>query len=326
MTLMPSSRLNPKILLCFCAICIIWGSTFLAMRQAVVTIPPFVVTALRYLLASLLLASVGRWRCEPMLTRPSLILAAVSGFLLAFANALVGYSVTTLPTGLVAVVIGSLPAWIILLDWGLFHGRPPGWGQVVGILVSLTGVGALTHSSLQALSVTGWVVWVALFTSILSWSLGTLLQRQSRQRGPLFTFTAVQCAVGGLLIGLMTLSQGDLSFRWDQISGTGVAAVAYLVLAGTVGASTAYVWLSQNADARLVSTYALITPVVAVWLGWLFAGEAVTSATLVQSVLVVAGIGLIVTSHAPVPPAAAPPETGEAPHAAILDPQSSVTT
>lgn len=285
-----------KILLNFAFVCLIWGSTFLAVKQAIGSMPPFVVTTVRYLLASLILLAISRIRKESWLNTATVRLAAVSGLMLALANALVSYSVTALPTSLVAVVIGSMPAWIILLDWQFFRGKPPLWGQVLGIGVSLAGVAALTSSHSQHLESRNLLVWIALIASILVWALGTLIQRQATIRDSIFLFSAVQCATGGFLIGLTTLWDGSLFFRWDQIPVTAILAVLYLLLVGTVAASTSYVWLCQNADPRLVSTYALITPVVAVWLGWLFAGEAITTSTMVDSLIVIAGVGLIVSS------------------------------
>jgi hypothetical protein len=159
---------NSKIAFNFCCICLIWGSTFLAVKYAIETIPPFVVTALRYVMASLVLAMISKMRKETWLTAANLRLAAISGFLLSLGNALVCYSVTSLPTGLVAVVIGSLPAWIILFDWQLFRGKPPQWGQVAGIVLSLIGVGALTSSHSEHLDMRNLLVCAVL----VDWGLG----------------------------------------------------------------------------------------------------------------------------------------------------------
>ncbi len=287
---------NSKIAFNFCCICLIWGSTFLAVKYAIETIPPFVVTALRYVMASLVLAMISKMRKETWLTAANLRLAAISGFLLSLGNALVCYSVTSLPTGLVAVVIGSLPAWIILFDWQLFRGKPPQWGQVAGIVLSLIGVGALTSSHSEHLDMRNLLVWIALFSSIGVWAMGTLVQRQASVRGSIFLFSSVQSLVGGVMIGATTTWDGSLAFPWDQITTSSVLALLYLTLVGTVAAGTSYVWLSQNAEPRLVSTYALITPVVAVWLGWLVAGEAVTGSTLSNSMIVLAGVALIALS------------------------------
>ena len=287
---------NSKIAINFCCICIIWGSTFLAVKYAIESIPPFVVTALRYVMASIALGLISRLRNENWLTAANLKLAAISGFLLSLGNALVCYSVTSLPTGLVAVVIGSLPAWIILFDWQLFRGKPPQWGQVAGIVLSLIGVGALTSSHSEHLDMRNLLVWFALFSSIGVWAMGTLIQRQASVRNSIFLFSAVQSLVGGLMIGATTAWDGSLAFPWEQVTMSSVLALAYLTLAGTVAAGTSYVWLSQNADPRLVSTYALITPVVAVWLGWLVVGEAVTASTLSNSMIVLIGVALIALS------------------------------
>lgn len=287
---------NSKIAINFCCICIIWGSTFLAVKYAIESIPPFVVTALRYVMASIALGLISRLRNENWLTAANLKLAAISGFLLSLGNALVCYSVTSLPTGLVAVVIGSLPAWIILFDWQLFRGKPPQWGQVAGIVLSLIGVGALTGSHSEHLDMRNLLVWLALFSSIGVWAIGTLIQRQASVRNSIFLFSSVQSLVGGLMIGATTAWDGSLAFPWEQVTTSSVLALAYLTLAGTVAAGTSYVWLSQNADPRLVSTYALITPVVAVWLGWLVVGEAVTASTLSNSMIVLIGVALIALS------------------------------
>ena len=287
---------NGRVLLNFCLVCGIWGSTFLAVKYAIDGIPPFVVTAGRYLTASVVLFGISRWKRESRLGARNLGVAAISGFLLSLANALVCYSETALPSGLVAVVIGSLPAWIILLDWQLFRGKAPLWGQVGGICLSLVGVAALTGGQSHHFDSRNLLIWVALISSIGIWAMGTLIQRSASLGGSIFQFSAVQSMTGGLLIGMTAAGSQGLSFDWGQIPLLAIFAVIYLALAGTVVASTSYVWLSQNADPRLISTYALITPVVAVWLGWLLAGEEVTISTLGNSLIVLAGVALILLS------------------------------
>ncbi len=288
---------NWKVIRNFCCVCGIWGSTFLAVKYAIDGIPPFVVTSLRYLSASVVLCVISWKRSEKRLDADSVRLAMLSGFMLSLANALVCYSETSLPSGLVAVVIGSLPAWIILMDWRLFGGKPPAWIQVAGIALSLLGVGALTGSQSHHFDRSNLLVWIAVFASIAVWAMGTLIQRKATAaRGSIFLFSSVQTATGGLLIGATTAWDGSLFFNWQQIPLSAVLAMAYLALAGTVVAATSYVWLTQNADPRLVSTYALITPVVAVWLGWLFAGEVITVSTLVNSLIVITGVALIALS------------------------------
>lgn len=285
-----------QIALNFACLCLIWGSTFVAVKSAIHDIPPFVVTAIRYLTASLTLAAISRFRGENWLSPANLRLAAISGFLLSLGNGLVCYSVTSLPTGLVAVVIGSLPAWIILIDWQLFRGKPPQWGQVAGIVLALIGVGALTSSHSEHLDARNLLVWIALIASIGIWALGTLFQRQAVLKDSIFLFSSIQSLVGSVMIGATTAWDGSAFFDWTQVTWPAVVSVLYLALFGTVAAGTSYVWLSQNADARLVSTYALITPLVAVWLGWLVMGEHVTASTLTNSLVVIAGVALIVMS------------------------------
>jgi drug/metabolite transporter (DMT)-like permease len=140
------------------------------------------------------------------------------------------------------------------------------------------------------------LVWIALFSSVFIWALGTLFQRKAALGNSIFRFSAIQSLCGALLIGSTTVWDQSLFFAWERIPVSAVLALLYLSLAGTVAAATSYVWLNQNAEPRLVSTYALITPVVAVWLGWMFAGETITAATMGNSLIVIAGVGMIAFS------------------------------
>lgn len=297
----PSKSL--KIALNFTCICVVWGSTYLAIKFALNGIPTFVVPTLRYLLAFVVLIGIARVRRETSLSRRNLGIAAVSGVLLSFGNALVCFSETALPSGLVAVVIGSLPAWIIVLDWKLFGGSRPLVLQVFGVVLSLIGVAALTNSQSIEFGRAGALIWAALFSSVVVWAFGSLLQRRVTQKQSIFTFSAVQSLSGGVVLAIVSAANGSLFISLRDVPMSALWAVLYLSLAGTVAATTSYVWLTQNSDPKLVSTYALITPIVAVWVGWAFADESVTILTVLESLLVIAGVAMIaLTGRKKAPP------------------------
>lgn len=286
---------SPKLIVFnFLCIYLIWGSTYLAIKYAIVALSPFLVAALRFILGGILLLFLSRLRREPRLTRHDLKIAAGSGCLLVLGNALVCYAEKELPSGLVAVVVGTMPVWITLLNWRFFGGAQPRLRQFAGIALALVGIFLLSKSQSAITGSVHPITWMALAISVTSWALGTLWQRRSAQRLSLFTFSGVQLSFGGLgLFISWFLLEGPSSFHSAHVSNTALWAILYLAIFGSVLGSSAYLWLNQHVDPTLVSTYALVNPVIAIWLGWLFIDEAITLQTLLFSLFVVAGLYLV---------------------------------
>ncbi len=296
------------ILLCFACIYLFWGATFIALKFAITQIPPMILSGTRYLLAGLVLLGIGRLRREAPPEARLLRLAALSGFLLVFANGLVSVSIQWFSSATAAVLVGSVPVWIILLNWWAFERVRPTGRQAAGIALSLLGIFLLTRSQ-AALSHAGkgaesglWVASLAIFVAIISWSLGTLVQRSAGKLRSVFSVSGIQLATGGMIVTFLGLLRNP-GFVPDPSKMTWQVGTAflYLVLFGSVISFTAYLWLSARVTPAQVSTYAVVNPLVAVWLGWWIADEQINAAMIGCSILVLGGLCLVVFEPRSVP-------------------------
>lgn len=284
-----------KIILNFACIYLVWGSTYLAIKYAVIGFTPFFMAFLRFMFASAILWTISSFKKEKKLSFADFKIAALSGTLLVFANALVCLAETDLPSGLVAVFVGTLPIWIMLLSWYFFNGLKPQLRQVLGIAISLMGIFFLTKSQFVQGQYGHVITWVALCLAVLSWAVGTLLQRKSKEKNSLFRFSSVQMSVGALAMFLIWfMYEGPDSFVIEKVPMVSVWALMYLIVFGSVAAFSSFLWLNRNGEPTVVSTYALVNPLVALWLGWLFADEVATLSTVIFSCVVVVGISLVV--------------------------------
>jgi drug/metabolite transporter (DMT)-like permease len=279
----------------FAAVYLIWGSTFLAIRYAIDTIPPWGLSTMRFALAGLVLWGLSRFKREGRLTRAELRAAALSGPLLVVPNGTVGLVELWVPSGVVAVIVGAMPIWVMLLGWIAFgHGRPRA-RKVAGALLGLVGVGLIAGASASAAmsSRAAWASLLVVGTSWL-WAYGTLLQRGLPAVRSPFRYTAAQVALGAIGTGLLSLGfEKPWAYDWGSVTAISWLAMLYLVCFGSVIAFSAYAWLSRNVDAHLVGTYALVNPVIAVLLGWAFLGEPVTPTFLAAAVIVFFGLMLL---------------------------------
>lgn len=279
---------------------IVWGSTYLAIRFAVETIPPFLMAAGRFLLAGLILFAWRRLAGDPMPARAQWRPAVIVGlFLLLGGNGGVVWAEQRVPSGITALLIGCTPLWMVLLD-SLRRRQRPAWVVILGLLVGLVGIGLLTGpaawTGLQdAIDPLGALV---ITLAALSWSAGSLYSQDAQRLGmmpasPLMN-TAAQMLAGGLALLLLGTFAGEWErFHPQEFSPRSVLAVIYLVVIGALVGFTAYVWLLKNAPITLVSTYAYVNPLVAVFLGSLLADEALTSRILLAAILIVASVALI---------------------------------
>lgn len=284
-----------KIILNFACVYIVWGSTYLAIKYAIIGFSPFFMAFLRFITASVLLFLLSQWRKEKSLLAVDIKIAGLSGTLLVFANALVCLAEKDLSSGLVAVFVGTLPIWIMLFNWQFFKGERPRLRQVFGIVVSLIGIALLTQSQIISGQYGRWQSWLALVFAVLCWTMGTLIQRTMKEKNSLFRFSAVQMCVGSLvMVVLWYFYEGPKSLDLASVTPASVWALAYLILFGSVAAFSSYLWLNRHGDPTTVSTYALVNPLIAMWLGWWVAREVVTISTILFSLLVVVGIYFVV--------------------------------
>ena len=286
------------------AIYLIWGSTYLGMEIAIETMPPFLMAAIRFLLAGVILYAVFRPRERP--TRRQWLWAAVVGsFLLVGGNAVVAFAQQWIDTGIAALIVATMPLWLAV-------GNVTASGQrlapqvVLGLVVGFAGIALLVRPG-------GDIDLLGAFVCLLapvSWATGSLLARRATLPSNLLLGTGMQMLAGGALLTLVGFASGE---RLDvtAISGRSWLALAYLIAFGSIVAYSCYVWLLTVAPTELVGTYAYVNPVVAVLLGALFLGESITIWVLLAGAAIVASVVLIVRAQTAKPTPVREPELEE---------------
>lgn len=277
---------------------VVWGSTYLGIRVVVETMPPFLSAGSRFVTAGLLLAGIIAWRQGPAalkVDRRQFASAALVGVLLLLGgNGLVVLAETSVPSGLAALLIAVVPAWVVLVK--ACFGERPTLGGVVGVLLGLAGLAVLTLPGLAGDVRISGVVLVVVAT--LLWSVGSFSSSRIPMPANPFAASAYEMIVGGLACAALGLIRGEQhGLDLDAVSTRSWVAWAYLVVFGSLIAFTAYAWLLQRAPLSLVATYAYVNPVVAVLLGAVVLGEALSLPIVVGGAIVVGGVCLIVSTE-----------------------------
>jgi drug/metabolite transporter (DMT)-like permease len=288
------------IITAFAALYLIWGSTYLFIRFAIDSIPPFLMAGSRYLTAGLLMYVIARFQGakRPVLVtwRSSLI---VGGFLLLGGNGGVTISEQYIDTGLAAVIVATVPIFIVLLSWATGAASRPSLFVLLGLAGGFLGVGILMapsmHFSANESQRPGIGMLILLVASLL-WSIGSLYSRSAENADSPFLAAGQQMICGGallLLAGLITREK----FHPASISVHSIWAWIYLVLIGAIIGFGAYIYLLRHCDPAKVATYAYVNPIVAVILGALFAGEHLTSRTIVAAALIIGSVVIVITAQ-----------------------------
>ncbi len=275
---------------------VVWGSTYLAIRWGLETIPPFTMAGARYLVAGGVLLAWVKLRGAPRVTFRDLGPAFLTGgLMLLCGNGGVVWAEQRIASGLAALLIAVEPLFIVLLQATLpQERRRPSARALVGVAFGVAGVILLVGpvrlgGERVDLAGAGAVLFAA-----FAWALGSLLSRHLAPPASPLQATALQMLAGGALLGCASGAAGEWArFSPALVSGRSLAAVAYLVVFGSLLAFTAYVWLLRVASPALVSTYAFVNPIVAVFLGWLLASEEVGVRTLVAAAVIVGAVVLI---------------------------------
>ena len=292
----PPAR-SSRVWLALAIVYVVWGSTYLAIRWGVETIPPFTMASARYLVAGGLLLAWVKSRGAPRIALRDLPPAFLTGgLMLLCGNGGVVWAEQRVPSGVAALLIGVEPLFIVLLAATLpQERRRPSGRALVGIAFGVAGVLLLVGPAggLSGARVDGAGAAAILFASF-AWALGSLLSRHLVLPASPLQATALQMLAGGVLLGCASGVAGEWSrFSPSLVSAKSAAAVAYLVVFGSLVAFTAYVWLLRAASPALASTYAFVNPVVAVFLGWLLANEEVGARTLMAAAVIVGAVVLI---------------------------------
>jgi drug/metabolite transporter (DMT)-like permease len=281
---------------------VVWGSTYLGIAVAIETIPPFAMAAIRFAIAGAVLlawsiARDGREFAWPSRRewRDSLI---VGGLLLAGGNGFVALGEATVPSGIAALMIALMPAWVAIFGRLFYRERLP-LAAIVGIAVGLVGVAILVAPTDEPGGTFDLFGLAMLALSPVCWSLGSLFsQHQAALPSRPLVATSAQMLTGAAVLVILSVGTGEPArFDTAAISAASLWALAYLTVIGSLVAYTSYVWLLRVAPLPLIATYAYVNPIVAVFLGTWLLQEPLTPRTLVAGAVIVFAVALIITAR-----------------------------
>jgi drug/metabolite transporter (DMT)-like permease len=285
-----------RIAVAMLAIYLVWGSTYLAIRYAVETIPPFIMAGTRYLLPGLLLLTWRRLAGDPAPTRRQWLAGAIVGlFLLLGGNGLVSWAEQRVESGIAALIVGTVPIWMVIFDAVLARVRPR-WQVIVGLLTGFGGIIFLIgpeslfgkHPRYDLLGI-GILVLAAFL-----WAIGSIYSRDADlPRSPLLG-TSIEMLAGSAGLYIASLVTGEWkTFNVMAVSQQSLLGLLYLIVLGTLVGFVAYTWLLRNAPISLVSTYAYVNPLVAILLGNWLAQEPLNWEVALAAAIIIGSVVLI---------------------------------
>jgi drug/metabolite transporter (DMT)-like permease len=281
---------------------IIWGSTYLAIRYAVTTIPPFLMGGTRFLIAGSILYTWMRLRGAKPPTRAQWRSALVTGVLLLVGgNGAVIWSEQHVASGLVALIVAIVPLWMVVLDWLRPGGRRPVPTVFVGLALGLVGLALLIGpDALAQRSSSGLELRVALVPVVgsLLWALGSIFSRYAPRHSSAQLATGMQMLAGGAAFLLVSVTAGEpRQFNLAAVTAPSIVGFLYLVTFGSLLGFTAYIYLLGATTPAKAATYAYVNPVVAVILGWAVAREPLTPRMFVAAVIILGAVALITLAN-----------------------------
>jgi drug/metabolite transporter (DMT)-like permease len=283
------------------AVYLIWGSTYLGIRLAIESIPPFLMAGSRHLLAGVLLYGWSRFRQRvPSPSWQDWMRAAGLGVLmLVTANGATTWAEQLVPSGLTALIVCTSALWLVLLNWLWLGARRPSARMIAGLVAGFGGVALLVAPGhfaggahvdpVGALVLTG---------AALSWSVGTVYAiKLTRPTHPTLFVSQQMIVAGVVLLSVATLSGEVHTFSWRDVSATSATAYLYLALFGSLISYSAYFWLIRHTTPDRLATISYVNPLVAVILGWALAGESLSIRLLLAASVILVAVGLITTTR-----------------------------
>lgn len=287
----------------FAAVYILWGSTYLAIKYAIETLPPFLMAGSRFVFAGAVLMIWARFskdyeKPKAAHWKTSFI---VGTLLLLGGNGGVVFAEHHISSSLAALLVATEPFWIVLLTWLWLKGSRPNLKTMLGIGLGFFGVWLLingnTTSSTTHIGSMQFFGTIAVMLAALSWATGSIYGLRAPTPKSSILTAGMQMFSGGLVLLLVSLLMGEMSkFSIADISANSVFGLIYLIIFGSLIGYTAYSWLLKNSQPAMVATYAYVNPIIAVFLGWLIAGESFTGQMLIGAGVIVGSVVLI-TSH-----------------------------
>lgn len=290
------TRLSLGVVAAFAGIYVIWGTTYLAISFAIKSLPPFMSGVVRFGLAGLLMYVWLRARNPRPFAGVSVPMMALTGVLLSgVGNGFVLFAQQGIPSGIAALIVAAVPVLVVIFDWAFFSKRAPTKQALLGTAVAIAGVVTIVMHTRSLSGNAQPLYLLAMVVAVTGWSFGTLVQKRAANPATVLSFTCGQMLFGAVFQLLLSFVTGEWP-RFDPgaVSLSGVVAIAYLVVFGSIVGLNCYLWLLTRVAAPKVATYALVNPVVAMVLGSIVLGERITSLAIIAAMLVLFGVALIV--------------------------------
>lgn len=283
------------IIAAFFAIYFVWGTTYLAIKYAIETIPPFLMMGMRSLFAGITLYAWGRLRGDANVTRkeiPSLLLIGLLFFLVG--HGLLAWAQQTVPSGVAALLVASEPIVIALFEPLFTREGRVGKRTILGMLIGVSGIAVLVMPQGFGFKNANLLGSFGILIAASSWASGAIYSRVAALPRSPFITGGLQLIFGGAMLVFVSFVLGEWNaFSFSQVSVRSWSGLAYLVLFGSIVAFSAYTWLLSVTSATRISTHTFVNPVVAVLVGWAFAGEAMTWEMLIAMALIIISVYLI---------------------------------
>src|SRR5438046_1852850 len=305
------------VLMAFAAVYVVWGATFLAIRIGVESFPPLILAGLRHITVGLLLYPIFRRQTGIRPTVANWRTAVVTGALLLFVgNGGVSWAEQTVPSGITALLVTTVSLWLVIVDWLRPGGVKPVSRVVIGLLMGFAGmallVGPAHLGGSERVDPRGAAV---LVIASLAWACGSLYSKHGGMPSSAMLGVAMQSFAGGVILLTVALFAGEFrELHLGAISLRSWLALGYLIVFGSGIGFSACLYILQKSTAARVATYAFVNPIVALFLGWLIAGESITLRTVVAAAVILTAVILVITAphRKPAPITTPVPAPGEA--------------
>ena len=300
LTAAASASPRSRIVAAFAAVYVVWGSTYLAIRYAVGTMPPFLMAGARFVVSGAIVYAWARGRGAPTPTARQWRDATITGVLrLCLGNGAVGWAEQRVPSSLAALLVAVVPLWMVLIDWARPSGARPRALVMAGVIVGFAGLIVLVKpGSVADTAPADSSAALVLVGASLAWACGSVFNRYGARPESSALSTGLQMIGGSVGLLAVGLARGELAqLHLGQVSVQSWIGWWYLVTFGSLVGFTAYIFLLKTVSPAKASTYAYVNPLVAVLLGWAIAGESVTTRTLAAAAIILTGGAMITASH-----------------------------
>jgi len=278
----------------FATICVVWGTTYLAIAIALETIPPLLLTGTRFTAAGVIMLALAALRGEriPRDLKSLANLALVGFLLVGVGNLAVVWAELHVPSGIAALLVATAPFWMAIIEMFRTHGERTTLRAAIGMIIGFVGVGMLVTPGVSgAWSIPFLLGALAIQVGGIAWQLGSAHSKYNLKHVPLMASAALQMLFGGLIVTIAGLAAGELP-RFVLTPRT-FGAIAYLTLFGSIIAYSSYVYALAHMRTTFVALYAYVNPVVAVFLGWLILSEPLTPLSILAMIVILAGVALV---------------------------------